>query len=197
MRLETGPDAWRLFASWVDGDDSRARSILRAGTGLEPLALREAALMVHLFAGFPRMLEAFATIEAQRPEWLVADVSELRPETSPPFAAGEETFGLVYGSTALAVRARLEKLHPEAAAWVLGHAYGRVLSRPGLSLLDRELLAVASLVVLRAESQLKSHVRGAIRCGASPDLVGRVVESLVHHVDSERLAWARQLVASQ
>ena len=44
--------------------------------------------------------------------------------------------------------------------------YGKVLGRPGLTLLTRELCIVASLAVLGASKQLYSHMRGALNVGA-------------------------------
>jgi 4-carboxymuconolactone decarboxylase len=63
---------------------------------------------------------------------------------------------------------RMEGLHPELAAWILEDGYGRVLSRPGLTGRERELLAVAALAALPgAGPQLESHERGARRLGAT------------------------------
>jgi 4-carboxymuconolactone decarboxylase len=62
----------------------------------------------------------------------------------------------------------MEALHPELAWWILDDGYGRVLSRPGLTGRERELLAVAALAVLPgAGLQLDSHERGARRFGAT------------------------------
>jgi 4-carboxymuconolactone decarboxylase len=57
--------------------------------------------------------------------------------------------------------------HPELAEWILADGYGRVLSRPGLSIRERELIVVAVLSALRLPKQLESHVRGARRVGAT------------------------------
>jgi 4-carboxymuconolactone decarboxylase len=61
--------------------------------------------------------------------------------------------------------------HPELAAWILEDGYGKVLSRPILSIRERELIVVAVLSALRLPKQLESHVRGALRVGATKDEV--------------------------
>jgi hypothetical protein len=56
--------------------------------------------------------------------------------------------------------ARMAGFHPDLAEWILADGYGRVLSRPGLSIRERELIVVAVLSALRLPKQLESHVRG-------------------------------------
>ncbi len=46
--------------------------------------------------------------------------------------------------------------------------YGKVLGRPGLSLMMRELCIVAILAVTGASKQLYAHLRGALNVGATP-----------------------------
>ena len=65
--------------------------------------------------------------------------------------------------------------HPELAEWILADGYGRVLSRPGLTIRERELIVVAVLAALRLPKQLESHVRGARRVGAT----GREVSAML------------------
>ena len=69
--------------------------------------------------------------------------------------------------------------HPELAEWILDDGYGRVLSRPGLSIRERELIVVAVLSALRLPKQLESHVRGALRVGATPREVAAMLAILL------------------
>lgn len=186
---------WQLFAAWVAGDAEAARARVRAGLVLDPQALREMLLMLHLFAGVPRTLEACALVEAEVPGVLPPPSDEVRRDGD-LHERGMRGFETVYAHKSDAVLARLEAFHGDIAHWVIGHAYGRVLGRAGLSFLDRELLAIAALVVLGTWPQLDSHVRGALRCGATEALVADVVESLSGCVPDERLKTARgRLVA--
>jgi 4-carboxymuconolactone decarboxylase len=56
--------------------------------------------------------------------------------------------------------------------------YGKVLSRPGLDIVDREMAIVACLMVENREAQLHSHIRGALSVGASRELVDAVITDL-------------------
>lgn len=61
---------------------------------------------------------------------------------------------------------RMRGFHPDLADWILEDGYGKVLSRPVLSVRERELLIVAVLGALNVPAQLKSHQLGALRVGA-------------------------------
>ena len=128
------------------------------------LAWREALLQVHLFAGFPRVVEAWGVVERAGGLGSAGPAELLGQEERPE--AGRELFQIIYADQSERVEQTLDGYHPEFAAWVLGHAYGRVLARPGLAASQRELLAVACLAALGQDRQLASHVRGALRCGA-------------------------------
>jgi len=155
---------------------------------------REALLQVHLFAGFPAIVEAFARLERAgglgRPEPGEEAVESDQPER------GAGLFQRIYGEHTERVRGVLEQAHPQLAAWVLGHAYGRVLTRPGLAAAERELLAVAALALRGPARQLASHLRGALACGARPTDVALVFETLARcapgAVRPDALALARE-----
>ena len=84
---------------------------------------------------------------------------------------------------------------PDYARWIAAHAYGEVLSRPGLSAARRELLAVAALVATGQDRQLASHSRGAVHCGASREEVFDVLEAIADFVRPERLERARAVLS--
>lgn len=169
----------RAFAAAVAGERAETERALRAAfrAGLEKETAFEAFRMVHLFAGFPRNLTALEALHAAVPK----DTRRRPPrrervrEGNP--AAGRAAFGRIYGAQADAVRETLTALDPAVARWIAVHAYGRVLSRPGLRLRERELLAVAALAASRQEKQLASHARGAVRCGARPAEVRAAIEA--------------------
>jgi len=73
-------------------------------------------------------------------------------------------------------RARFLEVHDEKALAAveglgdLGHAivefaYGDVYTRPGLSLRDREIAAVAALVATGRSSQIPQHLRASLKAG--------------------------------
>ena len=55
------------------------------------------------------------------------------------------------------------------------YCFGRVWSRPLLDPRTRSMLTIAILAVLAKPNQLKTHVRGAIANGVSPDEIREVL----------------------
>jgi 4-carboxymuconolactone decarboxylase len=183
----------RLFAACVAGRFDVARELRKAAPPGEPdRRWREALLMVHVFAGVPRGVEAYGALESAgglgQP-----DMDELA-ESAQSAARGAELFETIYAAGAADVRALLARYHPLYARFVLEHAYGRVLARPGLAADRRELLACAALAAMGQERQLASHARGAVRCGARPDEVLDAVECVADIAGEERAEAARLVV---
>jgi alkylhydroperoxidase/carboxymuconolactone decarboxylase family protein YurZ len=166
----------RLFAAAVLGRWEELARIRRDAPEGEPdRAWREAILQTHLFAGFPRTIEAFEVLK--RAGGIGAPEAD---ELDACVADGHLLFDRIYAELAGGVRARIAGFHPELAGWILEHAYGRVLSRGGLSADRRELLAVVALALTGQERQLMSHLRGAVRCGATPEEVSGALEVVSH-----------------
>lgn len=57
------------------------------------------------------------------------------------------------------------------------HAWGSVWEREGLTRKERSLITLAALTTLRASSQLRGHVRGALNNGCSRE---EIIEALLH-----------------
>jgi 4-carboxymuconolactone decarboxylase len=83
-------------------------------------------------------------------------------------------------------RARFLEIHDEKALRaveglgdvgrsILEFVYGDIYLRPGLSLRDRELAAVATLVALGRSSQIPQHLRAALKAGVTPDELREVI----------------------
>jgi 4-carboxymuconolactone decarboxylase len=83
-------------------------------------------------------------------------------------------------------RARFLEIHDEKALRaveglgdvgrsVLEFVYGDIYLRPGLTLRDRELAAVATLVALGRSSQIPQHLRAALKAGVTPDELREVI----------------------
>lgn len=194
MLLDEDRRLARLFVAIVLGDWDEVRAIReRAPPGEPDRSWREAVLQVHLFAGFPRQVEAYEVL---------AEVGGLGEE-GPDEALGEpdledrgrELFAHIYGKNAKAVEDRLHAHHDDFGRWIVGHAYGRVLSRPGLAANRRELLAVGALAATGQTRQLASHARGAIHCGATPAEVLAVIDAAADLIRPERLEAAREVAA--
>ena len=176
----------RLCAGITRGAWEEVRQVRREAPEGEPdRAWREAVLQTHLFCGFPRVVEALAVLEdegglgAPEPPEVLDDEERLR--------RGRALFGRIYADRAGELERALERRLPEFASWILGHAYGRVLGRPGLDPGTRELLAVVCLAVQRNQDrQLAGHLRGALRCGASPAALRATFELVQPLLESGR-----------
>ena len=90
------------------------------------------------------------------------------------------------------MRARLASFRPDFAAWLLDHAYGHVLSRPGLDPALRELLSVCVLAAMDQPSQFESHARGALRLGATQDDLSRALDVAEELAPDAPIARARE-----
>jgi len=157
----------RLFATIgpADWTGFSAAATEAAGAGVGRSEVEEALLQATLFFGFPRVVTAFETLHRCWPM-----ESAPRPGALPPGAqpeAGRALFDAIYERNAPAVHALLGSFHPDFHDFVVECAYGRVLARPGLDPMVRELLAVAGLAALQQVPQLVAHARGAVRFGAT------------------------------
>lgn len=73
----------------------------------------------------------------------------------------------IWGDKFDAVEAALNEADPDLYAYIRDFAYEEVLSRPGLELKTRELLAITSLIGLGAPKELVTHFEGALNNGAT------------------------------
>lgn len=124
----------------------------------------EMLLQAVLFFGFPRCITAFETLQAT---WPMPPPTGGALAPAEQAAAGRNLFATIYGDNTEPVLRHLHALHPELCDFVLTCAYGRILTRPGLPPLRRELLAVGALAALSQLPQLVAHARGAIAFGAT------------------------------
>ncbi len=184
----------RLFTVVVLGDWERVRfERLAAPAGEPDRGWRECVLQAHVFAGFPRVVEAYGVLSACGGLGEL-EADEFLAEMDQP-ARGRQLFERIYEKDAPRVREMLRAGHPDFERWIEGHAYGRILSRPGLDPRMRELLAVAGLAALGQDRQMASHARGALRCAATSSEVSAVLETVADLIDPERLERARQVIA--
>jgi 4-carboxymuconolactone decarboxylase len=162
---------------------------------IERGVLYEVVLQSYLFLGFPRMLIAAEILDRVLP-------GNSRQSMEQKIAGNEMTQwyenGLalckrVYGDSFEPLRARVGALSPEIFHWMILEGYGKVLSRPGLGPVERELANVAMLMIDDREQQLHSHMRGALNVGASPELLKLVVDDLAELADG--YSTAQQLLA--
>ena len=137
------------------------RAALRAGASTA--RLDETLLQLVPFAGYARAINAFAVLQE------IAPHAPRAPKGAGDRrrVQGERLCRRIYGPVYERMIAKMASFHPDLADWILEDGYGKVLSRPILSIRERELIVVAVLSALKLPMQLESHVRGARRVGAT------------------------------
>jgi 4-carboxymuconolactone decarboxylase len=155
--------------------------------------VEELILQCHLFAGFPRALNAMREWRRWQPEPAVAPNASAERDWR---AQGEATCAVVYGEMYERLRGNIRRLHPDLDDWMIVDGYGKVLSRPGLDLARRELCIVTACAASRQDRQLHSHLHGALNAGAAPAAVSSAlgaIEDLLDrdHAQSVHLLWSR------
>jgi len=163
-------------------DEAAMRSVLELAKDRQvpSTALYEIVLQSYLFLGFPRMLEAAELFhEMYRPAGagsMLAPVSA--DESAEWFERGVGLCHRVYRSNYERLKDKVEEIAPEIFRWMVLEGYGKVLSRPGLPVIERELAIVACLTVENRPRQLHSHIRGALNVGAAPVLIRQVLDDV-------------------
>jgi 4-carboxymuconolactone decarboxylase len=148
------------------GSEIEARGSAALAAGLSPERVYEVVLQSYLFVGFPRAIEAFFAVaplfreRGFKPRVDAADPARWRRE-------GEELCRRVYGRNYEKLVSVMRDLSPDLAESMIVEGYGKILSRPGLGPVDRELAVVAVLTVTRMWRQLRSHAIGAVNVGAA------------------------------
>jgi 4-carboxymuconolactone decarboxylase len=96
-------------------------------------------------------------------------------------STGERWFDAVYGPGKGAnLVAQQTGLAQDLARFGVEFNFGEIYSRPGLTLAQRELLSLASLVTIGGlEPQLRGHTRGAVNVGCTPT---EILETVIHTV---------------
>jgi len=188
-----------LAAAIATGDEpSIEREVQRCSrTGVPPLWVDELILQTVLICGWPRALvaarvwrEGGGTPRGPAPG--AEDGSDYARHRE-WMARGEQVCRQVYGDTYAALRRNIRHLHPDLESSMIVEGYGRVLGRPGLDLARRELCSVAQIAVLGARRQLRSHLKGALNAGATPEVIGRTLELVRQQLSPGEWTAVREL----
>jgi len=144
------------------------------------LVIYETVLQSYLFLGFPRMIEAslvynkvYGDIENNED---IRKISEIEAENW--YEDGIKLCRMVYGKNFEKLKKRFLSVSPELFRWMVLEGYGKVLSRPGMNRIERELAEVAALIVDKRERQLVSHILGSLNVGATMSIIKRVNEDI-------------------
>jgi alkylhydroperoxidase/carboxymuconolactone decarboxylase family protein YurZ len=133
----------------------------------------ETILQSYLFLGFPRMIEAALAFNEVYGDFTEVDGFKTfsQDESRQWFEDGRKLCRRVYGKNYDRLEQRFIAMSPDLFRWMVIEGYGKVLSRPGLTQIERELAEVAALIVDKRERQLVSHIMGSLNVGADPYLI--------------------------
>jgi 4-carboxymuconolactone decarboxylase len=184
----------RIAAAVAGSPLPSTRRVMVEAVGIAPaIAVDEVLLQSYLFAGFPRALNAMRIWREVSGESAPANDPALVPQDSAELRRkGEEVCSIVYGDKYDALRQAISNLHPALDEWMVSDGYGKVLARAGLTLAQRELCIVAACVASEQIPQLKSHLRGALNCGATHEDIAQTLSALTDIVPREALGAARE-----
>jgi 4-carboxymuconolactone decarboxylase len=181
----------RLAAALGTRDQAAVRVAMEAAArAAEPGAVDEVILQSHLFVGFPDALNALGLWREVSGTPAPASLGE---DPAGWEARGERVCAAVYGANYGRLRENVCALHPDVDGWMVAGGYGRVIGRPGLDLVTRELCIAALLAVWNVPRQLHSHLRGALNAGASAAEVDEAVEVACGCLDEAAAGRVRAL----
>lgn len=159
--------------------------------GATPEAIREVLIQSQPYAGWPTALNALAVMAAAFAERGIS----AKPIAASNFSReqlrerGRENGGLVYDDFA-SIEAAVRQYDVELAEYLTENAYGQVYARPGITVRQRELVAVAMLTAQQQLRQLGWHIEGALKVGCSAAEIKEVIVTMLLY-----LGWPSTLNA--
>ena len=138
--------------------------------GVTPLELREAVYLCAPFIGFPRTLNAIATVDELFAERGIALPLARQTTTTEEYRhdRGREIQQPLYGDEIReALQGLPDGLGGAAADFLTEVCFGDFYTRGTLDVPTRELLALCILVTMGAEQQIAAHVAGNLKAGNS------------------------------
>lgn len=91
------------------------------------------------------------------------------------FETGMENLKKIDGDGGEAVIRSLETIAPDLGTYIVEFAFGDIYARDGLTLQEREMITLASLLTAGGcEPQLEVHIAGALNVGLAPEKIVEV-----------------------
>ncbi len=88
---------------------------------------------------------------------------------------GMELLQKIDGRGGEAVLKSLEDIAPDLGTYIVEFAFGHIYARDGLTLREREMVTLASLLTAGGcEPQLKVHIQGALQVGITPEKITEI-----------------------
>lgn len=175
------PRLQALYAASIATADDTAMSAalkLAATVGINRIPCYEIVLQSYLFLGFPRMLLAVESLNRIMPNGAHLEQDGGGRKQADHHETGLALCREIYGTAFEPLRTKIESRAPEVFRWMIQEGYGKVMSRPGLGKMEREICSTAFLIMEGYEQQLHSHMRGALNVGTPVELLSSVIEDI-------------------
>ena len=146
--------------------------------GVTPVELREVMYLTAPFIGFPKMLNAVATVnEVFKERGIHLPLEKQGTVTDANrHEAGKAIQDRLYpGGISSVMEGMPGDMGKDVEQFLTDYFFGEIYSRGALDLKTRELLGYCVLTTLEAESQLRSHFHGNINAGNTPETVTAAV----------------------
>ena len=146
--------------------------------GVTPVELREVMYLTAPFIGFPKMLNAVATVnEVFKERGIHLPLEKQGTVTDANrHEAGKAIQDRLYpGGISSVMEGMPGDMGKDVEQFLTDYFFGEIYSRGALDLKIRELLGYCVLTTLEAESQLQSHFHGNINAGNTPETVTAAV----------------------
>jgi len=96
------------------------------------------------------------------------------------FEMGTEMLNKVDGHAGENVIASLKEIAPDLGKFIIEFAFGDIYSRPSLTLQEREMITIVSLLTAGGcETQLEVHINGSLNVGIPPE---KIIETFLQCV---------------
>ncbi len=166
-----------ISAAAVLRNEKKLRDLLSLAKSkkIKAKKIYEALLQTYLFAGFP---SALISLKIYGEYFTIPKSAKILDSYKNYYDTGIKTNQKIYGRNQSKLLGNVEKFSPELSKWLIIEGYGKVLSRIGLSLKERELCIIAQLTALKFEVQLYSHIIGAFKQKAKYQEVYDVINCL-------------------
>ena len=155
---------------------SHINGALNAGNS--PLEVREAIYQCAPFIGFPKTLNALGVLNEVLKERGIQTPLEsgVTVTEEDRFQKGREIQEKLYGDEIKqAMKGLPDNIGDEAARFLTEVCFGDFYTRKGLDIKTRELISLAVLVTKDDNITLKSHIKGSLKAGNSPETVAAVI----------------------
>lgn len=144
---------------------------------VKSIKIYEAILHSYLFCGFPIVIETLKLFKKHfndfKPKSSAFNVSNFTK-------SGKIICKLVYKNNYIKLIENMSNLSPDLRDWMIIEGYGKVMSRKGLSMFEREFVTISILSTKFYKDQLHSHLKGCMNFGASKNDIVIVLGKIKH-----------------